>query len=292
MSTVKFIISSSADNLSTELKKFASTATVEAEYGESVVEGSVLTLAHHGSRSTNPAPCLATNRRNDNIEVVGLSHIDLDSLGGCAAIIGCKPEMPSFWALAAYVDINGPHKLSAAEANERDARRLYAFWAWSDNHRVFPPRDGSILNVTDKVTEGIEIIGKIIAGDQELLEAGDGFKKAKELLNKNSFVEEISGVIVRVAGAFTNHLYETPEGKVCKATIALRTDFSSLTVSFADPISGASCRDIVQSVWTDKDDKGNFLAGGHDTIAGSPRGKKVGLDDLIQLRDETVKAVS
>lgn len=32
-------------------------ATVEAEYGDDVVEGEILTLAHHGSRSNNPAPC-------------------------------------------------------------------------------------------------------------------------------------------------------------------------------------------------------------------------------------------
>ena len=35
--------------------------TVEAEYGEILVEGKYGTLAHHGSRSNNPAPCTVKN---------------------------------------------------------------------------------------------------------------------------------------------------------------------------------------------------------------------------------------
>lgn len=32
-------------------------ATVEAEYGDKCINGKLYTLAHHGSRSANPAPC-------------------------------------------------------------------------------------------------------------------------------------------------------------------------------------------------------------------------------------------
>lgn len=292
MGNTRFILSSNPENLRKAFADFIFTATVEAEYGDTLVEGSVLTLAHHGPRFGNPAPCLAENGVTENISAVGLSHMDLDSLGGCAAIIGRKPDASGFWRLAAFVDVNGPHKLSQSDASPEDIRRLNAYWAWSESRKVFPPRDGSSLDVTDKVMEGIEAIERIIADDEEMLKAGDAFKKADEDLNKSSFVEERDGVIVRVSGGFTNHLYVTPDGKVCKAVVALRTDFHACTVSFADPIEGATCRDIVQSVWTDRDDKGQFLAGGHATIAGGPRGKFNGLDDLLRLRDATNAAIS
>lgn len=288
----RFIMSSKPETLTESLRLHSRTATVEAEYGNALVEGSVLTLAHHGPRSGNPAPCLADNGVAEDIDAVGLSHIDLDSLGGCAAIIGRKPDANGFWQLAAFVDVNGPHKLSQSGASSEDTRRLYAYWAWSESRKVFPPRDGSSLDVTDKVMEGIEAVERIVADDEEMLKAGNAFKKAEEELNKSSFVEERNGVVVRVSGGFTNHLYVTPDGKVCRAVVALRTDFHACTVSFADPIEGATCRDIVQTVWTDKDDKGQFLAGGHATIAGGPRGKFNGLDDLLRLRNATITAIS
>lgn len=291
---VRFLISSVADKLSAALASFGRTATVEAEYGDAVVEGSVLTLAHHGPRSANPAPCLAENGvAGEGVEAVGLSHLDLDSLGGCAAIIGRKPEAPGFWALAAFVDVNGVHKLAQSGADVVDIRFLNAYYAWAETHKVFAPRDGGILDVTDKVTEGIDVLQRILREDNPgLLTAGDNFIKKEDDLNRASFVEAKGGVIVRVSGGFTNHLYVTPDGKVCRAVTALRTDFHACTVSFADPIKGATCRDIVQTVWTDKDDKGQFLAGGHATIAGGPRGKFNGLDDLLRLRDATVAALA
>lgn len=97
MENIKFLVSSSQVNLATALEGKTS-ATVEAEYGDLVVEGSVLTLAHHGPRSGNSCPCLVENRPQgeQSIEVVGLSHMDLDTIGGCAALLGLKPDAPGF----------------------------------------------------------------------------------------------------------------------------------------------------------------------------------------------------
>jgi hypothetical protein len=252
----------------------------------------VLTLAHHGPRSHNPAPCLAANGCAEAVEVVGLSHVDLDTLGGCLAVLGRKPETPGFWDLAAFVDVNGPHKLGEADASEEDILRLYAYWAWSQAHRVFPPRDGSVADATDQVMEAAEAVEAILADYEPLLADGSDFRLAEEELNKSSFVEEVDGVVVRVAGAFTNHLYTTPDGKIGRAVVSLRTDFHACTVSFAEAIEGVTCRDIVQSVWTDKDEDGKFLAGGHATIAGGPRGLFCGLEVLLRLRDATLEALA
>ena len=68
-------------------------ATVEAEYGDECLEGTMATLAHHGPRSNNPAPC-----NTPDVPVlppfatVVVSHIDLDTLGGIYALQGRKPE--------------------------------------------------------------------------------------------------------------------------------------------------------------------------------------------------------
>ena len=63
-------------------------ATVEAEYGNICVCGYAATLAHHGERSNNPAPCNwpACPILNDG-DVIVVSHLDLDAIGGIAKLI-------------------------------------------------------------------------------------------------------------------------------------------------------------------------------------------------------------
>ena len=274
----RILLSSNPTNLAAALAAFTSTVTVEAEFGETVVEGSLLTLAHHGARSANQAPCLADNGVAGDpavIEAIGVSHIDLDAIGGVLAVQGYKPDGAGFWALAAFVDVNGAHKLAQAEASDLDVARLYGFWAWAQTHRVFPPRDGSVADVTDEVTKADATIRNILAGDQDLLEAGAQFKLDGEALNKRSFVELMGGVIVRVADMFINHLYLSPDDEVAMACVGFNTLTGGVTVSLADPIPGISARAIVQSIWGGE-------AGGQDGIAGSPRGKRLGLTDLAK----------
>lgn len=288
----QFVLSSSAANLASFLSQFNRTATVEAEYGETCVEGNVLTLAHHGRRSGNQAPCLAENGCAEEVTIVGLSHLDLDAIGGCAAIMSRKPEAPSFWRLVAFIDVHGQHKLGSSSASSEDIRRLNAYWAWSKERKIFAPRDGSVQDVTLAVEVTIEILEKILADDPELLAAGDKFQVENETLNKGSFVEIKDGVIVRVSTGFSSHLYVTPEGITGRAIVALRTDNHACTVSLADPITGVNCREIVQAVWPERDGLGKFLADGSVGIAGCPRGKPCGLDDLLRLRDETIKHIN
>jgi len=49
----KIIISSNAQAMKKEISKFKNSATVEAEYGNEVVEGSLATLAHHAEGFKN-----------------------------------------------------------------------------------------------------------------------------------------------------------------------------------------------------------------------------------------------
>lgn len=264
--------------------KGKASATVEAEYGSTLVEGSVLTMAHHGARAGQPAPCSYPNGCAKGVEFVGLSHVDLDSLGGCAAILGLKPENDSFWDLAEFVDLNGPHKLAESGASEKDVLRLYAFWAWSKENRVFPPRDGSVADVTNEVIAGIEAITKILSDDSDMIYDGEKFRREEEALNKASFEEFLEGVIVRSHDQFTNHLYNTPDGQAAKAVVAFNGSFDSITVSFADAPNGISACEIVQKLWGKE-------AGGHKGIAGSPRGQAMDMDDLEECAQAVAEAL-
>ena len=147
------------------------THTVEAEFGQYCVEGSETTLAHHGPRSENAVPCLGDNIPSATEEfVIGVSHFDLDALGGVMRCLGLKDfdgEEDLFWQVAAQVDLRGIHKLgeiqdeflsqsqrggslspSGSENVWYHAKsqwdvaeaKLNAFWAWSEANRLFAPR--------------------------------------------------------------------------------------------------------------------------------------------------------
>ena len=266
---MKIILSSNPSSLSAALSAFSSTATVEAEFGDALVSGSALTFAHHGPRAGQPCPCSYPNSiaiaQGLAIEAIGVSHVDLDTLGGVLAIQGRKPEAPEFWSLAEFVDLNGAHKVALSGASPEDVIRLHAWWAWSESNRLFAPRDGSCADAGAWIDAAAIAITAIIAGDRDLLAAGEAHRLAGEALNASSFVKALGGVLLRSAEGFTNHLYTSPSGEVAKAVVAFNPRTGSVTVSFeAGAASPVSAREFVQGLW-------GPLAGGHHGIAGSPR---------------------
>lgn len=279
---------SSPDALEEKLSEFTSTVTVEAEYGERVVEGTVSTLAHHGSRSDNPAPCEWENRVC-SIDAIGISHFDLDTLGGIAAVLNKKPEDELFWNLAAYIDIHGAHKLVdwVTKCNhvqdhsdvQLAEKKLFAFWAWSRVNKLYVVPE--VLDVTDFILEAIKVITKIVEGDEKLLAAGQEFRESEHKLNEETykgpfFAGEFTGLVIRREsnGRFCNHLYETPDCLLtAKAVVAYDEEAGTITASLADPIPEVSCCEIMQRLFGPE-------AGGHSGIAGSPRGKKMQSEDV------------
>ena len=249
--------------------------TVEAEYGDITVKGSRYTAAHHGSNAANPCPCVDTDIPTvGEGETILVSHIDLDTLGGVARAMGwCLGPRRAFWELAAFVDVNGPHKLAQSGAREEDLAALHAYWAWSQSNRGPRRESDQIHDVTDEVGRHLDALEKILDGDAELLAAGGEFRKAGEELNEESFVEASHGVIVRVGPAFTNHLYTTPQGEVCEAVVSFNTKSGSITLSFAEKDDPRDACEIMQTVFGPE-------AGGHKGIAGSPRGVRQTLAEL------------
>lgn len=261
--TIKYLLSRSPEALRAAIAGKRS-VSVEAEFGDEIVEGSLLTLGHHGPREANPPPCVSPNLEIDDVDVVAFSHIDLDALGGALAALGMKPGPASFWRLAGFIDTHGAHKLGESGASERDISRLYAWWAWNEKHPLKLPREkGEVVDVSDHFANAFAAILAIMLGDSDALAEGRAFRKEGELLNVASFVRDLDGVVFRISERFVNHFYVLPDGEVAKACVGFNDVAGRVTVSLADPIPGISCREIVQRLWGPK-------AGGHEGIAGSP----------------------
>lgn len=266
--------------------------TVEAEYGSDVVEGSVFTAAHHqpvGSpyagdhlvAGGRPAPCNDKNipTLNAGEWTVGVSHLDLDTVGG---VLRALPEFADlfgsendgFWNLAAFVDTNGAHRVNLSGATEADIARLYGWWAY---FKTLPRLGFNALNdCTDTVLGCGQVVRELLVGNEERIEAGHVFRAAEDALKEASFVGWFGPVLARKSPTmndFVNHLYEDG-GQVAHAIVAWNPEVGAVTVSLESPVPGISCRDIVQGLW-------GTLAGGHAGIAGSPRGQRMSEEQFM-----------
>lgn len=259
--------------------------SVEAEYGAFVLEGSLYTAAHHqpigspyvGRHTTpygKPAPC---NDENipvlDDNDVALISHVDLDTIGGLMRASGEFIENKTFWDFAEYIDTNGVHN---ADPNHEHYVIVNGIHAWlEENH---PEIDKSRNNdITDFCYRAFKFIKDTLEGDEDQLaqRMGNAHIYLQKKLADTTFVEQKpSGLIVRkTIGDRVNHLYG--EGD---AIISFDERYKTITISIADPIANFSCRRLVQDWWGDR-------AGGHDQIAGSPRGKLMSEQDFIKAID-------
>ena len=267
-------------------RELAPHISIEAEYGSKVVKGTVYTAAHHQPTMAGlPAPCCDWDIPVVRRHVVLVSHMDLDTLGGCLRTEKrCQdlfhPQHEAFWNLAEYVDLNGPHmmggyisRLGAEEHYQRERACIYAYWAWA---KTQPRLQGDeLLDVTQIVKKGAHALRKIFGGDPDLIEAGALFKKSEEELNRTSYDRHIypnddprDQVILRRSDSFVNHIYNPPgQADVFGGVVSLNTESGAVTISLARPIEGVSCREVMQELFGPE-------AGGHDGIAGTPRGQR------------------
>ena len=252
-------------------------ATVEAEYGEKIIRGTEITLAHHIKEyENNPAPCNTPNipMVQDN-SIIVVSHLDLDTLGGIAALIGRKKENPKFWQAAEFIDLNGAHNLFQVEEGTR--KKYIAYKAYQDNHRI--QRFTEITDVTNIVLEHLYIIDKIIDGDKYLIQ--EGIKWDEEIKKKIEDCLVFENDNVRIfdspEGVFCSASYYSEKmGKVIPTTVTRNGKFKSLTIAMADGGKKVSAKELVQELWGSE-------AGGHPGIAGSPRGKEMTEKDMKKL---------
>lgn len=261
-------------------------ATVEAEYGEKVIEGKQATLAHHTERyKNNSAPC---NTPNVPVladgDTIVISHLDLDTLGGIAALMGRKKDDSEFWRVAEFIDLNGPHNLF--QINEETREKYVAYQAYQANHRT--PRFTEITDVTDVVLDYLEIIDKVIDGDKSLIEEGKIWDEQTKGAIEECLVFENDNVRVFNSpnGVFCSASYYSEElGKVIPCTVTFNGKFKSITVAMADGGKQISAKELVQELWGKE-------AGGHSGIAGSPRGKEMTEEDLKKAAEMAIELIS
>lgn len=268
--------------------------TVEAEYGSVVIEGSRYTAAHHQAMpspfaathvgGSRPAPC-----NDPNIPVCRsalVSHLDLDTIGGVLRGQGHEELFDSpneFWRVAEFVDVNGPHKLHLAKTTVHHAEMIDAWWAWSRANLPRPAMD-RLSDVTDEISRARVALVRIVSRAPELIEAGMVFRAKEVELNRSTYRGTTGHLIVRETRDVresANHLYATPSGDVAAGIVTRNLATGAVTVSISDPIVGVSCREFVQSLWGPE-------AGGHDGIAGGPRGLQISTEafhDVVKAFD-------
>jgi|WetSurMetagenome_2_1015567.scaffolds.fasta_scaffold40536_2 hypothetical protein len=254
------------------------TATVEAVYGETILKGSIATLDHHHSDYRHlPAPCCQKVDKISEDVTIFISHLDRDTIGGCLALMGVKPENKDFWEAAAYIDVNGRHHMFKLPQLQQDQLN-----AWDAN---FPrqPRYENITHVNDIIKDALVLINDILSPcPDRILESGRIWAVKQEQKIEKCLVSE-DGILRRfitgerdIKGSSVNcsAAYYSPNLKqIIPATLQWNKEYGTITLAFEDGGKQFNAVKIMQSVL-------GHEAGGHPGIAGSPRGKIMTVSDV------------
>ena len=263
-------------------KNIKAEATVEAEYGDECLEGTMVTLAHHGPRSNNPAPCNTPDVPElPPFATVVVSHIDLDTLGGIYALQGRKPEDYRFWEAAEMIDVKGAHHIHELDKDIQD--KLNAYYAYNDGQ----PRQRytEAIDVTKQIDDTYNVVNAIVdINDPEhdkLITAGKEWAQTREKEVEDQLVYENKDVrVFDTNGIFCAASYFSPnQNTICPATVTYNEKFKSITLAFEDGGKQLNAKEIVQELWGPE-------AGGREGITGSPRNVEMTKNDLAKLVNE------
>lgn len=263
-------------------KNIKAEATVEAEYGDECLEGTMVTLTHHGPRSNNPAPCNTPDVPElPPFATVVVSHIDLDTLGGIYALQGRKPEDYRFWEAAEMIDVKGAHHIHELDKDIQD--KLNAYYAYNDGQ----PRQRytEAIDVTKQIDDTYNVVNAIVdINDPEhdkLITAGKEWAQTREKEVEDQLVYENKDVrVFDTNGIFCAASYFSPnQNTICPATVTYNEKFKSITLAFEDGGKQLNAKEIVQELWGPE-------AGGREGIAGSPRNVEMTKNDLAKLVNE------
>lgn len=257
-------------------KPIEADVTVEAEYGSNVKEGTKKTFAHHSGKYKG-LPAVSTIKPPPmGSGTILVSHLDLDTIITCLDLMGLGGKISeTFRKISGHIDMNGPHRLGDLNLPEEEEDKIQAWWARENALRKLP--HDKVSDVTSDIKKAGQTIEKIMDGDPDHIGRGKDHKQKTKALEEESFVRTVGDIIVRKSNQFVNHLY-SHKGRVYKGVAALNTKFGSVTISLEKPTPGVSCREIVQRLWGPE-------AGGHDGIAGSPRGKTMDEKDLQKVAE-------
>jgi len=148
---------------------------------------------------------------------------------------------------------------------------MRAAWAWLDAHDVTCP-DNAVVDITDHIDRAASMLRTLLTSGPDvdaLLAQGALHRKLEQQLAETSLKEVVQSkggrvIAVREADAYINHLYRVPGHPHAAGIVAFNPVRQKVSISLWEAIPGVSCCAIVQGLWGEE-------AGGHATIAGSPR---------------------
>lgn len=269
MNNIKFYISSNPE----ALRNLNPVASIEAEFGDEIVEGSKITLTHYSFGKNNRAPCVADVEEIAFGNVV-LNHFDLNILGACMKLLGYKSKLFRelfFWKSVEYIDINGPHRLfeflNDDSISDFVEDCLNAFWAWNSENNIIV--NDELTDGTDFINSAIDVMNSIFAFDEKLIERGREWADEQNSLNEDSFISHCKvgnyRIISRESDKFVNHLYSTLDGVVGNIIIAYNTDSNRIIISRENNNIKFNCYEFAKKLWEDKiegsEDIANSLSG-------------------------------
>lgn len=251
--------------------------SVEAEYGNTVIEGWAATLAHHVQGwETAPSLCVYDYLEKNNTDVFDehvclLSHIDLDVLVGISHLLGLKDFS---WEAKGinYVDCNGQHTLFSEHVSEMARKVIIAYVGYASINRApFNPKE-DIIDVTEYVMTAIENFNTDYYYSVGLNLITDRKEEAERslLLGLNGVALIEQSEDSKVFGLNSEYTIRNNEYDY---VIVFSNKFKSVTVSAKDGNK--------QKINLAKFMQGLFgsEAGGHAGIAGTPRGAEFSIDD-------------
>ena len=258
-------------------------ATVEAEYGEMLVEGKSITLAHHGSRADQPAPCLCPICNPLDSGKILCSHFDLDTIGGVLEVMGIKPDEYEFWNGAAFIDVAGPHnfKLLRDTTVEDELNAWYAFNEQQKEKYPFKPGEPTLIN--EQLIDATVFLYDLFYDfkyREKYINAGRVWRREITTAVESRLEKETAYVrMFKTDSVFCNGSYYSPTmSTIIPAVVALNTKTNAVTLSFEDGGKIFSAEEIVKELWGNE-------AGGRAGIGGSPRGLVMTMEDATQLFD-------
>ena len=263
-------------------------ATIEAEYGNTVVEGVKATYAHHVAPWTT-APSLQKNNGAFSVEdildssnYILVSHIDLDVICGILSILNAYDVRDAVKEAVNYIDCNGQHKLGSVKDPEGKA--------FIESYIGIISKFRAPVG-TEDVTDYCKMVGNILMGNREKdtdwAELGARVLAQKETEASKATVLKNNGVVLYDApeNVFGLNSAYTVAGEEFGYTVVYSNKFKTITVAAAagkdQPI------DMVDFM------QGQFgsAAGGHYGIAGSPRGVEYTLADAMNVFEAITKIV-
>lgn len=237
---LKVILCASYEDAVNYAKEHNVKATVEAEYGAECMTGSVITMAHHGTRSSNPAPCNWSDVPVLTDGEILVSHLDLDSMGGIMALMGTKPDNPEFWKAAEFIDLNGPKPKNMNQLSQDIQDKLNAFYNYTDKAVPDLRRSSGAVDITNLVLDTADAISDIVNEDRprhnEMIEAGIKWKQdIYDKVEKCIYLDSPNVRVFSTKNLFCNVNYESSVfNRVSPAIVSYNSTRKDITLSFYD----------------------------------------------------------